>query len=473
MPWLIKGKEKPSDNLLFVHIPRCGGTSLMKSNNVPDKAIEGAPFYKRFGMKTFFTRYELLEKNNFPIWTEVNAACLFIFIIGCFLLQIRDMEYKALSITMIAGSSIVSSMMTYVFVAPTICRIRFVRRMYLIFVQYILCQIMSNIDYITGTNFHGYLPHLTANKMISYGYVSTEKMNEVSSLAIVRNPYARMFSIYMYNRFGPWESFSHFVKSWYNGPFKDYRESDCEMEEWYTPCHAIPQFEYTHVTEHNNTNNGTSSTKQLIQSVVKQEELKYLKKISHNSNPATKNGNDAATGRTTDHNSSPSSPSSPSSSGGGITLKMEDYDDDDDENNEAENKNNNGNSDDDEKDDTNSSICSRSTSSSTSSSEEFSTPNNNRGSLTNLDDDRFTSTIRSLPDTIRDALLNMPHDNKRKTKTLWYMHYDQETLNLTYEMYHKDFDIFNYNKVLEQRPDLDIPSSIKDNDGDDDDVSSV
>merc|ERR1719159_592791 len=67
-------------------------------------------------MRVFFRRYELLEKNNFPIWTETNAACLFIFIIGCVLLQIRDMEYKALSIAMIAGSFIVFLLMTYFFV---------------------------------------------------------------------------------------------------------------------------------------------------------------------------------------------------------------------------------------------------------------------------------------------------------------------------------------------------------------------
>jgi len=416
MPWLEKGKEKPSENLLFVHIPRCGGTSLMKSNNVPEKATKGAAFYKRFGMRTFFTRYELLEKNNFPLWTEVNAACLFIFIIGCFLLQIRDMEYKALSIAMIAGSSIVLILMTYVFVAPTICRVRFVRRLYLIFVQYVICQVMANIEYITGTNWHGYLPHLTAHKMIEYGYVTQERMDEVSSLVIVRNPYARMFSIYMYNRFGPWESFAHFVRSWYERTIKDYRNCG-EMEEWYTPCHAIPQFEYSHHTD---------GTVQLVQSIVKQEELKYLKKIS---NPA-----DVATV----HLSSPSS-------GSGITKRMEDEDDDDDDDQYV--NNNHDNSSDDEED-TNS-ICSKS--SSISSSEEY-IPQG-------LTLDKFTS-ISSLPDTIRDALLGMPHDNKRKTKTPWYEHYDQETLNLTYEMYHRDFEIFGYDTVLEQRPDLDMPPPV-------------
>lgn len=82
--------------------------------------------------------------------------------------------------------------------------------------------------------------------------------------------------IYMYNRFGPWESFNHFVKSWYNGPFKDYRESDRKMEEWYKPCHVIPQFEYTHYNTSASTNNddGTNSS-----TIVKQEDLKYLEKI--------------------------------------------------------------------------------------------------------------------------------------------------------------------------------------------------
>ncbi len=125
---------------------------------------------------------------------------------------------------------------------------------------------------------------------------------------------------------------------------KPYLE-DGEKEEWYTPCHLLPQFEYTHY-------NG----KQLVQSVVKQEELKYLK---------TREGAEEA-------------------------IKID-------------------------------------------------------------------SSVSDLPNIVREALLGMPHTNKRATSKKWYDYYDQETLDLTYEMYKLDFEVFNYKSEIEQRPDLKPP----------------
>lgn len=49
--------------------------------------------------------------------------------------------------------------------------------------------------------------HLTIGKLLRYGYVQPEEMDKVCSMAIVRNPYSRMVSVYMYNRYGPLESF--------------------------------------------------------------------------------------------------------------------------------------------------------------------------------------------------------------------------------------------------------------------------
>ena len=70
------------------------------------------------------------------------------------------------------------------------------------------------------------------------------------------------------------------------------------------------------------------------------------------------------------------------------------------------------------------------------------------------------SSIVSLPEAIRQALLGMPHDNKRSTKTPWYEYYDQETMNLTYQMYHRDFETFGYDPVIKQRPDLEMPADV-------------
>ena len=55
MPWLIKEETDPSRNLFFVHVPRCGGTSLMKAHDVPIKVMENRSLWKRIGMTIFFS----------------------------------------------------------------------------------------------------------------------------------------------------------------------------------------------------------------------------------------------------------------------------------------------------------------------------------------------------------------------------------------------------------------------------------
>ena len=152
-----------------------------------------------------------------------------------------------------------------------------------------------------------------------------------------------MVSLYGYNRFGPYESFPAFVRRWHR-LLRPYRDRG-EKEEWYTPCHLLPMFEFTHYRG-----------EQLVQSVVKQEELKLLR---------TKEGAAEAI--------------------------------------------------------------------------------------------RLDSSVRDLPDLVRDALLDMPHANARKTTTKWYDHYDQATLDLTHAMYHRDFAVFGYSPALAQRPDLNSP----------------
>lgn len=362
---------KPRDNLLFVHVPRCGGTSLMKAHNLPEKAEAAArSWWNRFGMRTFFHRYALLEKDNFPFWTEGNAVSLMMFTLGGVLLKIETVDYQVLAICMMSCSAILFTCLTLIFVAPTIARIPFIRRAYLIFVHYICCRFMENLTYVTGTNLHGYLNHLTCAKMIQYGYVTKLELQSCSSLAIVRNPYARLVSIYMYNRFGRLESFQHFVRSWHRSTFSHYRDRR-EMEDWYTPCHAIPQFEYTHLQVENEADVSEDSSDEsdfqtydlvpLVHSIVKQEDLKLLKRVPLRESAGT--------------------------------------------------------------------------------------------------------SVHELPDIVANALLNMPHDNQRKTTQPWFEYYDQETVDLCYEMYGRDFEVFGYSPILEQRPDLDAPKLFREQKG--------
>jgi len=159
---------------------------------------------------------------------------------------------------------VLSAGLTVVFVAPTTGRIRLVRRAHMIMVHYLFLQSMDNREWVIGMNIRGWLLHLTVHKMLRYGYVTPHEFEKAVSLAVVRNPYRRMVSIYLYNRFGALETFSKFVESWQNTALHHYRESGI-LDEWNTPCHAIPQFEYTHF-----------EGVQLVQSIVKHEELEDL-----------------------------------------------------------------------------------------------------------------------------------------------------------------------------------------------------
>ena len=304
--------------------------------------MKGRSLWGKFGMTVFFARYKVLESTNFPVVTWGNFFAALLIPPGIYLLF--NLPLSGLGMAFVVVSALLMFLFTFVFTAPTISRVTIVRRCYLIFVHHILCRAMESLEWCTGTNRTGYIMHLTAHKLLAYQYVSAEEMRQVCSLAIVRNPYARMVSLYHYNRFGRWETFAHFVEDWHKRVFKPYRETGV-LEEWFTACHAIPMYEFTH-----------SHGKQLVRSIVKQEELKYLKTVE----------------------------------GTPMAVAQD-------------------------------------------------------------------STVADLPDVVRNALLGMPHTNQRKTAMKWYDYYDQRTLDLVHEMYSKDFVVFEYNPVLEQRPDLKDP----------------
>eukprot|EP00586_Coscinodiscus_wailesii_P011272 CAMPEP_0172501300 /NCGR_PEP_ID=MMETSP1066-20121228/148138_1 /TAXON_ID=671091 /ORGANISM="Coscinodiscus wailesii, Strain CCMP2513" /LENGTH=232 /DNA_ID=CAMNT_0013275997 /DNA_START=670 /DNA_END=1368 /DNA_ORIENTATION=+ len=83
-------------------------------------------------------------------------------------------------------------------------------------------------------------------------------------MSLVRNPYSRMVSLYLYNRFGPYESFDHFIRQWHDDVMYYYRKQRL-CDDHYTPSHALPQVEMTHY-----------KGKQLVQCIIKSEEVKYL-----------------------------------------------------------------------------------------------------------------------------------------------------------------------------------------------------
>jgi len=60
----------------------------------------------------------------------------------------------------------------------------------------------------------------------------------------------------------------------------------------------------------------------------------------------------------------------------------------------------------------------------------------------------------SLPNKIRQALIDMPHSNRRKPDKKWYDMYTQELMDLVLEMYKDDFLQYSYDTAIPNRPDL-------------------
>jgi len=124
MPWLEKGGTSTSDvahapapntQLLFVHIPRCGGTSLMKAHGLQEKILTGpdCPWYKQLFLNIFFSRYETFEKVNFPIWTQLNAGCLVLGVTGAIWLHLIDHGTTHYNAVAIADPGLVSDVCHY------------------------------------------------------------------------------------------------------------------------------------------------------------------------------------------------------------------------------------------------------------------------------------------------------------------------------------------------------------------------
>ena len=287
---MIQERDAPSpeEALLFIHIPRSGGTSLNDDFKVPEQTKRGRHCLHRALLTYFFYRYRLLEKSNFPFrsWENLYVCCSLtvatIFAI-CFVIKIRMTDEEGhllpwahplnceriglclMPYVMMGSGTATFLLSTFVATAPSL-RVDLLRRFYLWF-WHLTGAYSTSV--ISGTNKNGFLMHLTAEEMQRHGYVTEEQFARVSSFAIVRNPYARMVSVYMYNRLGPLESFPVYIRRCYRAYLKLCAKGQWgtlrDSGEWGVFCHRLPAHSFTHDRD-----------KQLVGHVVRMEEIALL-----------------------------------------------------------------------------------------------------------------------------------------------------------------------------------------------------
>jgi len=223
MPWLVHPEDGAAEEaLLHVHVPRCGGTSLQQAFAVKAKSQAKRGFFGRLGIAYFYYRYRCYEETSFPwkTWENLWALTCFLlsFVMFCSLPGYTRtcLETDSLcTVGVVPYLLTINGLATFLFSTfvgtPPALRLRALRLLNLH-----ACELLQMADarMMTGASRNGFLLHLTASQMLRYGLVTRAQLRGLS-FAIVRNPYSRMVSLYLYNRCGEAESFGAFVRRWH------------------------------------------------------------------------------------------------------------------------------------------------------------------------------------------------------------------------------------------------------------------
>lgn len=273
MPWLLREEEvsKPEEALLLVHIPRTGGTKLYDLYNTAVKARKGHWPLSWIVLLWFSYRHMLHESTNFPVITIENFWFVFIMLpLGISVATLVGLSYGLWTICWAAFGIF---WFTF-FATPPGFRNDCIRRILLFCMgiafaysyEYLYCG-----DAFPDAYKHGsLLIHLTAPEMVKRGLVSKEQMQRVSSFSFVRNPYRRMISLWLYNRFGVLESFPTFVHRWHAHHLMLREKGEWDMPryggDWSTYCHRLPCHVFTH----------GDSGERLVRYVIRLEDMQLL-----------------------------------------------------------------------------------------------------------------------------------------------------------------------------------------------------
>jgi hypothetical protein len=254
MPWLVRdGEEGDAAPLLLVHVPRCGGTSLLSKLEVERKAVRLKGCLSGLLLRYFFYRYHLLETQNFPVLSYENLYAVLLAAAGCVVwIEGSSMSVcraegtwcpPILSIFMWCSSVTVFFMSTFVMSSPVLARVDGLRRVMLVIAGSVCCDVFSSREYAHGCSREGFLQHLTARDVLRLGFASGPELRQ-SGLSIVRNPYSRMVSVFHFSRFGQLESFEHFVREW-RARLQIQREEG-NTGDRHVFCHVLSQRTFTH-----------------------------------------------------------------------------------------------------------------------------------------------------------------------------------------------------------------------------------
>ncbi len=271
-----------SQGVLHMHVPRSGGTSLLKGLQTRSFSIKAqSSWIAKLGVMYFWYTYKVglqpIHRNNitwmrwenlFSLLQTATALILYLLYPGLWAYFLTPF---IMGIATILFSTILQNPAGF-------AHFRWLRYFSAILSGMIQDVMCSKVHLVGASGSEGgAVQHMTVRELLRCPWLE-ETMKEsiassrIPSFALVRNPYARMVSVYYRDRFY-YENFEDFVRNvaQKQGMFlletKDSPDDVREKEHLNVWCHFQPAVAYTH---------DDKSHQQFVTYIVKTEWLKFL-----------------------------------------------------------------------------------------------------------------------------------------------------------------------------------------------------